>query len=95
MADEKTIAEITSKIKVGLERIETTECGVSNTAQAMKSGTLPVFATPAMIGLMEQAASNLAEILLPEGWTQDERGAYIGNAFRNESKSAGDCRLGG
>ncbi|MBQ9364532.1 MAG: thioesterase family protein [Schwartzia sp.] len=63
------MAEITSKIKVGLERIETTECGVSNTAQAMKSGTLPVFATPAMTGLMEQAASNLAEILLPEGWT--------------------------
>ncbi len=39
------------------------------TAAAMGSGSLPVYATPAMICLMEKAAADLAEQYLPEGWT--------------------------
>ena len=36
----------------------------TNTAKAMKSGSLDVFATPALVALMEQAACNLVEPLL-------------------------------
>lgn len=40
-----------------------------NTAVAMGSGSLPVYATPAMTCLMEKAAAELLEKELPEGWT--------------------------
>lgn len=39
----------------------------SNTAMAMGSGTLPVFATPAMIALMEKTASESVQPYLEEG----------------------------
>ena len=38
-----------------------------NTAKAMGSGSLPVFATPAMVAMMEHAAVNALEGKLPEG----------------------------
>ena len=38
-----------------------------NTARAMGSGTLDVFATPAMIALMERTAAESVQPLLPEG----------------------------
>ena len=41
----------------------------TNTAKAMKSGSLDVFATPALVALMEQAACNLVEPLLDEDTT--------------------------
>ncbi len=37
------------------------------TAASMRSGSLEVFSTPFMVGLMEQAASELCEKFTPEG----------------------------
>ena len=48
----------------GKQTITVTE---EKTAQAMGSGTLPVFATPAMIALMENTASKSVEAKLDEG----------------------------
>ncbi|MCE5234825.1 MAG: thioesterase family protein [Clostridiaceae bacterium] len=41
----------------------------SNTAQAMKSGLLPVFATPMMVALMEDAAAKSVQPYLKDGQT--------------------------
>lgn len=40
-----------------------------NTAKTMGSGSLPVFATPAMAALMEQAASTLVDQTVDLEWT--------------------------
>ncbi|MNX67247.1 Fluoroacetyl-CoA thioesterase [compost metagenome] len=40
-----------------------------NTAVAMGSGALPVLATPAIVGLVEQAAANAVSPYLPPGMT--------------------------
>ena len=57
------------KITVGLKHIVSESVTEGNTARAMGSGTLPVYATPAMTCLMERAAAELLEPLLPEDWT--------------------------
>ena len=57
------------KITVGLKHIVSESVMEGNTARAMGSGTLPVYATPAMTCLMERAAAELLEPLLPEDWT--------------------------
>ena len=60
-----------------------------NTAAAMGSGSLPVYATPAMTCLMEQAAAELAEANLPEGWTS------VGISLQIQHKAATPvgCRI--
>ena len=74
--------EIMEKITVGACREETMTVGVHHTAQALGSGSLPVLGTPAMTALMEKAATNLAQELLPEGWTS------VGTALNIEHLAA-------
>ncbi len=57
------------KITAGMKREVTAKVTDENTAIAMKSGSLPVFATPAMTALMEQAAAELVDELVPDDWT--------------------------
>ena len=53
-------------MEIGLKKEVYSEVTEENTAQKIKSGTLPVFATPAMIALMEEAAASLVEERLSE-----------------------------
>ncbi len=54
-------------LMIGLKGFAETLVTEENTAAAMGSGLLPVFATPAMLALMEQAAASSVQPLLPEG----------------------------
>jgi predicted thioesterase len=58
-----------SDLKVGLEGLASVAVNESNTAIAYGSGGVAVFATPAMIGLMEKAALSSVDSLLGEGMT--------------------------
>lgn len=57
------------EIKTGLSHEVNDVVTAANTAKAMGSGCLNVFATPAMCCLMEKAASELMDSLLEEGST--------------------------
>ena len=54
-------------LPIGLKGLAETIVTEENTAAAMGSGLLPVFATPAMLALMEQAAASSVQPFLPEG----------------------------
>ncbi len=54
-------------IEKGLKYESVATVGDANTAAAMGSGDMPVFATPAMTALMENAAMKAVEKALPEG----------------------------
>ena len=56
-------------VQVGLKNTVSEEVTEEKTARAMGSGSLPVYATPAMTCLMEKAATEAVEALVPEGWT--------------------------
>ena len=56
-------------VQVGLKNTVSEEVTEARTARAMGSGSLPVYATPAMTCLMEKAATETVEALVPEGWT--------------------------
>lgn len=58
-----------NKIKIGLSSEARAIVTDENTACAMGSGCLRVFATPAMCCLMEKAASELMDSLVEEGST--------------------------
>ena len=66
---ETNTTDVMSGIEAGLRREETMTADEAHLANAVGSGLLPVFATPAMTALMEQAAATLLEERLPEGWT--------------------------
>lgn len=53
----------------GLKHISTTTVTAANTALTMGSGDMEVFATPAMVALMENAAMKAVAAHLPEGST--------------------------
>ena len=56
-------------LKPGLEAKKTEIVTDKNTADVYGSGGLAVYATPAMIALMEGAALFAVQPLLPDGWT--------------------------
>ena len=56
-------------LKEGLSYTSRVEVALDNCAVTMGSGDLEVFATPAMVALMENAAMNAVAEALPEGST--------------------------
>ena len=56
-------------LKPGLKGQKTDTVTDKNTASVWGSGGLPVYATPAMIALMEGTALAVTEPLLPPGWS--------------------------
>lgn len=56
-------------LEKGLTAVSRTTVTPQNTAAAMGSGDMPVFATPAMVALMENAAMLAVAGALPEGAT--------------------------
>lgn len=56
-----------SELKIGMKGSAQVEVVPANTAAAMGSGALDVFATPSMIALMEKAALELVSPCLEEG----------------------------
>ena len=54
-------------LPIGLKGQAETTVNERNTAAAMGSGLLPVFATPAMLALMENAAASSVQPFLDEG----------------------------
>ncbi len=63
-------------LTTGLTYTSETTVRDENTAMALGSGDLPVFATPAMVALMENAAMNAVAPELEEGSTTV--GGYVG-----------------
>jgi fluoroacetyl-CoA thioesterase len=55
-------------LKVGLKSQAAEKVTEENTAIKYGSGTVNVFATPAMIGLMEKASIQIVDTLLPKGF---------------------------
>ena len=56
-------------LKIGEKNFVETKVTESDTALAMKSGSLKVLATPKLVCLVEEAASTLAEKFLPADYT--------------------------
>ncbi len=57
------------EIKPGLKGSASMEVRVGNTAVEVGSGSVPVFATPMLVAIMENAAINALKGHLPEGKT--------------------------
>ena len=56
-------------IETGIKGKQTVTADASNSAKTMGSGSLDVFATPAMVALMEKTAVKSLEEVLEEGQT--------------------------
>ena len=61
--------DFTSSIAVGMTHEARGEVTEENTAVTVGSGSLAVYATPAMAALMERAAAELCQRECPDGWT--------------------------
>ncbi len=59
----------TTSLQPGLSATVQTVVAPANTAQALGSGAVPVFATPALVALLEQAAVAALAPALPPGQT--------------------------
>lgn len=57
------------KLRPGLSGIATAKATAGNTAQALGSGSVAVYATPALVALIEQAAVNALTDVLHAGST--------------------------
>jgi fluoroacetyl-CoA thioesterase len=57
-----------SRLKPGLKGTDELKVRVEHTAPSIGSGLVPVLGTPVMINLIEAAALDAAERLLPEGY---------------------------
>src|SRR5215831_12883265 len=62
------MSEPTSAIKIGTEGALEQEVTFETTIASLRDDLPPVFATPAMIMLMENTAAKTIQPLLPEGW---------------------------
>ena len=71
-------------LQIGLSHVSTAVVDGGNIARTYGSGGLDVFATPAMIGLMENAAMTAVENDLPEG--SSTVGAHISTSHIKPSK---------
>jgi fluoroacetyl-CoA thioesterase len=58
---------MSESLRIGIENKRVTEVTANNTATAYGSGTVDVFATPALVALMEQTAMESVDRYLPEG----------------------------
>lgn len=58
-----------SELKAGIQGVARVTVSEENTAIAYGSGSVRVFATPAMVGLMEKAALSSVDPLLEPGFT--------------------------
>lgn len=61
--------DFTSSIAVGMTHKAHGKVTEENTAVTVGSGSLAVYATPAMAALMERAAAELCQRECPDGWT--------------------------
>ena len=61
--------DFSTLLKPGIEAKKAETVTDKNTAAAWGSGGIAVYATPAMIALMEGAAYSAAQTLLPPGWS--------------------------
>ncbi len=62
-------------LKPGIKGVASTRVNSEKTAIKMKSGEVPVFATPSMVALMEEAAVQCIKDFLPED--QTSVGTYL------------------
>ncbi|GHV07969.1 thioesterase [Spirochaetia bacterium] len=61
--------DFNTDLPMGLKAEKTETVTDENTAESWGSGGLPVYATPAMIALMEGAAAAAVQDKLPAGWS--------------------------